>query len=298
MKNIFKTAFLLIVTLVVLPIVTYYFDSGLNDIQLATLKQLLVVSAIFSGLCFLVSELSKNYSQVDKIWSIMPIVYVWIVAYKGAFQNQLILAAVAVSVWGIRLTYNFSRRGAYSWKFWSGEEDYRWSVLRKMPMFQNPWNWRLFNLFFISLYQNFLILLFTIPVLKLLDNKSNFISHWAILFFVLILVFVLIETIADQQQWNYQKNKKLNPGNGFVNTGLWKLVRHPNYTSEQAIWIFFYLFCASQSNQWFNWTMAGCLLLIILFQGSADFSEGISESKYPEYKTYKKKTGRFIPKLF
>ena len=48
-------------------------------------------------------------------------------------MTRLVMMAVLVTLWGIRLTYNFSRRGAYTWKFWTGEEDYRWEVLRQKP---------------------------------------------------------------------------------------------------------------------------------------------------------------------
>jgi steroid 5-alpha reductase family enzyme len=34
------------------------------------------------------------------------------------------MAALA-AVWGLRLTYNFYRRGGYAWPPWTGEEDYR-----------------------------------------------------------------------------------------------------------------------------------------------------------------------------
>ena len=34
------------------------------------------------------------------------------------------MAAVS-AVWGLRLTYNFYRRGGYAWPPWTGEEDYR-----------------------------------------------------------------------------------------------------------------------------------------------------------------------------
>jgi steroid 5-alpha reductase family enzyme len=40
-----------------------------------------------------------------------------------------------ITVWGARLTFNFARKGGYSWKFWSGEEDYRWEEVRKNPLF-------------------------------------------------------------------------------------------------------------------------------------------------------------------
>jgi hypothetical protein len=37
--------------------------------------------------------------------------------------------AVLVSIWAIALTYNFGRRGGYSWDFWEEIEDYPWAIL-------------------------------------------------------------------------------------------------------------------------------------------------------------------------
>jgi steroid 5-alpha reductase family enzyme len=66
---------------------------------------------------------------------------------------------------------------------------------------------------------------------------------------------------------------------------------------EQAIWIVFYLFSIASTGSWINWSMMGCLLLLILFKGSSDFSEEISASKYPDYKEYQRKVPRFLPFL-
>jgi steroid 5-alpha reductase family enzyme len=110
---------------------------------------------------FTVSVITSNVSQVDKLWSLMPPIYAWaIVASTGGSPRQ-ILAATLITIWGLRLTYNFGRKGGYSWKFWDGEEDYRWAVLRKKPGFSNPIVWFIFNLGFISFYQSFLIAGFT-----------------------------------------------------------------------------------------------------------------------------------------
>jgi len=105
-----------------------------------------------ASLVFIVSVITGNVSQVDKLWSLMPPIYAWtIVAYTGGNSRQ-ILAAALITIWGLRLTYNFNRKGGYSWKFWQGEEDYRWAVLRKKPGFSNPIVWFIFNLGFISFY--------------------------------------------------------------------------------------------------------------------------------------------------
>jgi steroid 5-alpha reductase family enzyme len=216
--------------------------------------------------------------------------------------------AILVTIWGLRLTFNFWRRGGYHWIPWKGDEDYRWSVLRQNPLLKGRVRWGLFNLFFISLYQNSLILLFTLPILVAWQGNANPINGLDYLAAGLFLGFVLLETIADQQQWNFQKEKyrriaagePLGPvyGEGFCSSGLWSLVRHPNYASEQAIWLSFYLFSVAATGRWLNWSLAGSVLLMLLFLGSADFSEKISLGKYPGYAAYLKRVGRFIPRLF
>lgn len=75
---------------------------------------------------FVVSSLTGNYSQVDKIWSIIPFVYCWIVVC----DERTLLMAIVSTGWGLRLTWNFSRRGGYKWPPWNGDEDYRWQYLQ------------------------------------------------------------------------------------------------------------------------------------------------------------------------
>lgn len=304
--SMIKTALLLIIALIVIPVVAIRFDAPLSYLQWQMISfsfQLMLTVAL---LCFAVSELTRNYSQVDKIWSIMPLVYAWYFAYALGWNERMILMAVLITLWGIRLTYNFGRKGAYSWKFWEGEEDYRWKVLREMPAFKSRWKWTLFNLFFISLYQNTLILLFTLPMVSVASSDSDAGLADALLA-LLFLTFLMIETIADEQMWRFQqeKQKRIQAGEkltgkferGFISHGLWAKVRHPNYAAEQAIWIIIYFFSVAATGQWINWSMAGCVLLLLLFQGSSDFSEKISSSKYPGYKDYRKKVPRFIPQF-
>jgi len=303
--NIIKVASLLIVTLLIVPIVSYFFGTPLGELEWLTLKNVMYVAIGVMVYCFVAGELTDNKSQVDKLWSIIPIAYVWIIASYGEYSIRLLIMTVLVALWGIRLTYNFSRTGAFSIKFWEGEEDYRWQVLREKPEFQAKWKWTLFNLFFISGYQNILILLFTLPALVVLQFNETPLGLLDIIAAALMLFFIVYETIADQQQWNFQtkkyaliNGKKTLTGDykkGFLDKGLWAYSRHPNYWAEQSIWVAFYLFSVAASGQWINWSIAGCLLLLVLFQGSSDFSEEISAEKYPEYKDYQKKVSRFIP---
>jgi steroid 5-alpha reductase family enzyme len=258
---------------------------------------------------FIVGELTNNNSQVDKLWSVVPIIYVWNMFYQAyqhthVINERMLLMSILVTLWGIRLTYNFARRGAYQWKFWAGEEDYRWEVLRKRPGFNNRFVWMIFDLFFICSYQNVLIFLFTLPILATLATNATALGIVDYLLAAMYIGFIVIEYIADQQQFDFQteKHRRINNNEalgeyekGFVSTGLWSIVRHPNYASEQSIWVVFYFFSVIATGEWLNWSVVGCVLLIILFKGSSDFSEDISANKYPEYKKYQASVPRFIP---
>jgi steroid 5-alpha reductase family enzyme len=303
--NIVGTAVLLIVTLLIVPLMTFSFGTPLGPRELAALEVLIRVLLAAWIFCFVLGEASGNVSQVDRLWSLLPVVYAWIVAFQGDFSPRLSLMAALVTAWGLRLTWNFARHGGYRLRFWSAHEDYRWQVLRDRPEFRPRWKWTLFNLFFISGYQNVLILLFTLPVLVALQFDTTplgWLDYLAAALFLLLLVF---ETIADNQQWRFQLAKKAAlesgqaPGGdfarGFLDRGLWAWSRHPNYFAEQGLWVAFYLFSVAASGQWINWSVAGCLLLIILFRGSSNFSEEISASKYPGYAAYRAEVNRFLP---
>ena len=303
--KIITTAALLVITLLAVPIFTYFFGTALGPEEWKALNTLCKMAGVVAIYSFLVGELTNNNSQVDKHWSIIPIVYVWVVADYGGYAPRLVLMSLLVTIWGIRLTTNFALKGAYHWRFWTGEEDYRWLILRQKPEFNPRWKWTLFNLFFISGYQNVLILLFTLPVIVALQNNQTPLGLFDYIAATMMLFFIVYEMIADRQQWKFQRQKhaRIKAGKelegeykkGFIDKGLWAFSRHPNYFAEQAIWVCFYLFSVAASGQWFNWSIAGCLLLIVLFQGSSNFSEEISAGKYTAYADYQKRVPRFIP---
>jgi len=279
------------------------FDPGFQGLVITWITVLIGVSA----LCFIVSEITRNYSQVDKLWSLLPPAYCWITV--GTFPSaRTVIMALLVTMWGLRLSYNFNRKGGYSIIPWKGEEDYRWKILRESPALRGRLRFGLFNLLFISLYQNTLIMMFTTPILLAALNVRVPLGVIDILAGVLMLIFLVLETVADNQQFRFHtvkhsaltKSEELSESlkKGFLTQGLWKYVRHPNFASEQAIWISFYLFGVAASGKWINLTLPGPVLLVLLFIGSSIMTEKISSSKYPEYSTYQKEVPKFIPRIF
>jgi steroid 5-alpha reductase family enzyme len=165
---------------------------------------LLAVLFTFAGVCLIVwvlSLITHDHSWVDRIWSIIPVVYLWIFAgWAGFADTRLDVMAAIVTLWGARLTFNFARKGGYS-----GVEDYRWAILRgRMP----GWQFQLFNLFFITIYQNILLALITLPAYTAYLDRSRPFGALDVALTVVFLGFLAGETIADQQQWNFHAWKR------------------------------------------------------------------------------------------
>jgi steroid 5-alpha reductase family enzyme len=96
------------------------------------------------------------------LWSLMPVGYS-LVTLTYFPSPRLWIMSLLVSIWGFRLSYNFYRKGGYNIIPWKGEEDYRWKIMQSKPELKGRFRFGLFNLFFISFYQNFLILMFSTP---------------------------------------------------------------------------------------------------------------------------------------
>ncbi|PZQ87813.1 MAG: hypothetical protein DI534_13625 [Leifsonia xyli] len=253
----------------------------------------LIVAAAVSAACWVASLVTKDTSWVDRIWSIAPVVYLWIFAAgAGLTDVRLLVMATLVTAWGARLTFNFARKGGYS-----GVEDYRWAVLRAR---MRPWQFQLFTLFFIVLYQNALLVLITLPALTALENPTPF-GPLDGLLAALFLAALVGETIADQQQWNFHAGKRRElaagrePSPRFVQSGLWRYSRHPNFFFEQSQWWLFFLMGASAAGTVVLWTVAGAALLTLLFVGSTIFTESITRGRYPEYADYQSRVSPIIP---
>ncbi len=246
--------------------------------------------------CFLTWALSiptKDTSWVDRIWSIVPIVYAWVFASGAGFADmRLNVIAALITLWGARLTFNFARKGGYA----PGGEDYRWEILRAR---MKPWQYQVFNIFFIVIAQNIILFLITLPMNELLANPAPFSGVDAALA-LLFLGLLTLETVADQQQWNFHQFKKAEHAAGrevrpgFLTTGLFSISRHPNFFAEQAQWWVVYLFVFA-NHGFGGWSWLGAFILTGLFIGSTRFTEEITLSKYPDYAQYQKRVSMLVP---
>ena len=261
---------------------------------MSALETVIALAGVVCAFAWIASLVTGDTSWVDRSWSIVPALYVWVFAgFAHLASARLDVMAALVTIWGARLTYNFARKGGYS-----GVEDYRWAVLRSR---MSKWQFQLFNLFFIVLYQNFLLVLISLPALTAFDHRTRALGPLDIGLGALFLAFTVGETIADQQQWDFQSAKRSEieagrqPSENFATSGMFKYSRHPNFFFEQAQWWVLFLLGASAGGSLLQWTAIGPFLLTLLFVGSTSFTEKVSLSKYPEYAEYQRHTSAIIP---
>ncbi|PWY96995.1 DUF1295-domain-containing protein [Testicularia cyperi] len=227
------------------PAFVDYFNKGHSLTNLATYKSYYANSdpmhsaiafcGVVSFYVWFMERITGNASQVDGLWTFLPLIYSTHFTVHKYFSYQpakltlfggvehasiwdkieprLALMSFLSLLWSVRLTYNAIRRGMFK----PGEEDYRWPLLRKT---MNRFTWHIFSIFFIAIAQNILLAITALPNYLLLTTTSvkhvtepvpRPINKLILGDYVLAGLFVLnlsIQFFADQQQWNYQNYKR------------------------------------------------------------------------------------------
>ncbi|EIW57764.1 DUF1295-domain-containing protein [Trametes versicolor FP-101664 SS1] len=230
-----------------------------------------------SAAAFILSIITGNVSQVDRVWTFLPTIYTAYFAllplwpskprlFFWPYVPETIDPAVAqnysprallmfglVFIWMCRLSYNTWRRGLFN----LNDEDYRWAILRqKVP----AWLFQVINFVFIAFIQNVILFLLGIPTQIAAVQQPSALSTSDYILATLALVDIATEFVADNQQYSFQTYKRLGvheknewPGarikwtpadakRGFVTRGLWAWSRHPNFFCEQSFWAIINLF--------------------------------------------------------
>jgi steroid 5-alpha reductase family enzyme len=258
------------------------------------LQVCLIVCAAAATVTWLVSVVTKEYSWVDRAWSLLPPGYLWVFVLVDGFADaRLVVLAALGTLWGARLTANFARKGGYR----PGGEDYRWAAVRRR---MSRRQFATFNLAFISVYQNLLLLLLALPAWTVAQHPGVPFGTADVLLTVAFLVCLAGESVADQQQWAFQQHRRLvrargEEDPGFVQDGLFTFSRHPNYFFEIAQWWLVAAFGGVAAGTMLQVGSLGAVLLTLLFLGSIALTESISLQRHPRYADYRRRVWPLVP---
>ena len=149
--------------------------------------------------------------------------------------------------------------------------------------------------------QGLWVFMCTYPALIALASPSKEENIFLTVGAIVWLVGWLYEVIADRQKTAFNKDP-MNAGQ-FINTGVWKQSRHPNYVGELVLWTGITIIAVPvyQGSQWlalitpvFVYWLLNKVSGVNLLEERADKKWGES----PAYQAYKKETPIFFPKFF
>jgi len=255
----------------------FFLDSS---VLLFTLTVSLVVQALF----FVLAYTFKTDKFTDFTYSsTFVLLTIYQIIHFRAFSLPQIIIALGVVIWALRLgTYLLTRilRIGKDDRF----DDKRGHFLR-------------FMIFWII--QGVTVWAVMIPVSVTLSLPSK--GELNPLFLAGGLIWAggfLMEVISDAQKFRF-KSREENRGK-WIESGLWKLSRHPNYFGEISLWWGVFLMALSLRDISYWWIAAGPLFitLLILFVSGVPLLEKSADAKYgsrKEYLDYRERTSLLIP---
>ena len=118
----------------------------------------------------------------------------------------------------------------------------------------------------------------------------------AIIGFFTALLGIMIESIADAQKSRLKKESL----HEFCRTGLYRIVRCPNYFGEILLWTGVFLFGVTSLNGFWQWFLAiwgYALILWVMFSGARrlELRQNKNYGSRPEYQEYIRKVPIIIP---
>ena len=136
------------------------------------------------------------------------------------------------------------------------------------------------------------------PVAFRLANGPHTSEIWAWIGAAVMLCGILLEAVSDAQK---SASKKRNPKR-FVDTGIYRIVRCPNYLGEVVIWTGALVSAIDAGLVWWQWLIAavGYLgIIYVMFSGARRLELRQNEvyGHDPDYQAYVKKTPILIPLL-
>ena len=191
----------------------------------ASLVGLAVALAAFTVL-WLVSLALRNASIVDIFWGPGFVLVGWLYHLTSSPRTGLgALACALVTAWGLRLAGHIAFRNAGS------GEDYRYRQWRERSGKAFWW----VSLFKVFLLQAVVLWVVSSPLLPAQRPGAGSAWGWLIpVGLALWAVGFFFEVVSDWQLLAF-KREPANRGR-VLNSGLWRLSRHPNYFGEAVLW--------------------------------------------------------------
>ena len=208
-----------------------------------------------------------------------------LILFRNNMNPALIISSIILICYGIRLGGYLAVRELIS-KAYNRKVKKEIAKGNKMPFIAKIMLW---------ISCAFLYLFMTSPVIFRFVNSDSFDTCF-IIGMIISVIGITIEATSDYQK---SKSKRKRP-NKFCNSGLFKIVRCPNYLGELIIWTGVFISGLTTLNGIGQWTIAiiGYLgIVYIMFSGARrlEIRQNKNYGNDIEYQKYVKKTPILLP---
>lgn len=274
-------------------VVVYIFAFLLGDIAFQYSKtfidslwiQIVIFDVVATLLIWGFGLLIKNASIYDPYWSVFPPVLLvfYLIDSSSTLTFAGFLFILGVSIWAIRLTYNFVIN-YHGFKYL----DWRYKMLKE----KNPKIWFLTNLFGINMMPTLIVLIQLIAPLSILTSSIDNLLVFVLGFFIQVSAAV-IQFVSDKQMKEFRDNHRMKKA--CMSEGLWSLSRHPNYFGEVLFWWGVYVMYLGTHLALDVQIISPVLMTLLFIFISIPMMEKKILLSRPEYKLIQEEISMFIP---
>lgn len=236
----------------------------------------------YATLLYLLALQLKRNDVADAGWGPGFIVVIASAVIQYGSPLVPLIVYLMIALWALRLTVHMIRR------IRNGPEDFRYHNWRKE--WGTTFYWRSWLQVFIL--QAFFLLIIAAPIFIAAPCDAVSIQRIQFPGSILWVIGWGIQLTADEQLHRFRKQK--NKASRFLQTGLWKYSRHPNYLGEILMWWGIFLFVAPLPHG--VWAIISPVTITLLLR----YVSGVPllEKKYKgdaAFEAYKRKTPVIFP---
>jgi steroid 5-alpha reductase family enzyme len=232
---------------------------------------------------FAVAAARRTDVVTDLSYSLTFALLAVVLPFTGAGRALQLVAALLVVVWAVRL-------GAYLFRrILKMKVDHRFDGVRERPL--------RFARFWLLQAVTAAVVLLPVSYLLGLEHPPGA-GPWTVVGAALWLAGLLVEAVADAQKASF-RGKEQNRGR-FVDRGLWRYSRHPNYFGELLVWWGLFVYTVPVLHGAALAVVIGPLFItmLLLFVTGIPPLERSADRRYGNdagYRDYKRRTSILVP---
>lgn len=231
---------------------------------------------------FLIAFKFQTDKLTDASYAITFIVLACFGLFSGADVAKIVLVCM-VTLWALRLG------GFLLFRIWRTGVDHRFDGMRD--------NFFAFAKFWVA--QGISVWVILLPALMALFSDTMVFTTLSFIGVIIWGAGLLTEAIADWQKYQFTQNPANK--NKWIEIGIWRYSRHPNYFGEILVWIGVYLFVFSSLTPLqavIGLASPLFIIILLLFVSGIPILEKSADKRWgknKKYQEYKKQTSILVP---